>query len=112
LTIVPDSTTMSCPADPAGIKVKHQHPARRRGRVINRDRARLIRRASRKPPGMPRRVGAAAVPRDPDVRCTRDAGRDRTPRGLCVSTQEGVRCREHYSRRVGRRQCRSSLSAC
>jgi hypothetical protein len=81
-TMLPDSRTISCAASTGHVKVKvkDQHPPGARGRVEDRDRARLPRRFRGKRPRVTSRVGAAAVTRDPDVRRTGQRGHDRPPR--------------------------------
>ena len=108
LMVVLDSTIVNVAACAARVEVEGQHPPRGRGRLVDRHRARLVRRLGGQRPGVPRRVGAAAVARDPGVLSTGDRGRDRMPSGLCGSAREAVRtARSRYrdTRRVARGQC-------
>ena len=78
----------------AGSRSSASMPPGGRAGIVDRHRARLARRIGGQRPGPPRRVGAAAVRRDPDVRRTGDRGRDRTPSGLRGGAREAVRtCR-------------------
>ena len=91
-------------ADAARIKVDRQHSPGGRPGVVDRRRARLVRRIGGQRASAPGRVSAAAVARDPDVRRARDRGRDRMPGGLCDCAREAVRTGLYYSRRVARGQ--------
>jgi len=102
-----DSTIVNVGGDPdtGRIKVQGQHPAGGRAGIVDRHRGRLAWRVIRERPGVPRREGAAAIARDPDVRRGRDRGRDRPPRSLRAGARETVRCRMETTRRVGGGQC-------
>ena len=107
-TIVIDSSIVNVTAGAGGVKVERQHPPGARSGIVDGTVARLVRRISRQRAGVPGRVGAAAVARDPDVRSTRDRGRDRMPSSLCGGAREAVRTgrgRYRDTRRVARGQC-------
>ena len=100
--MVLDSSIMNVTACAGRVKVKRQHPPGARARVIHRHRARLARRLGGQRPGMPGRVGAAAVTRDPDVRSTGNGGRYRTPGRRGVTRCPGERERARTRRRCFR----------
>ena len=104
--VVLDSTIVNIAARAAGSRSSASiRPVPEPG-SIDRHRARLARRLSGQRPGMPGRVGAAAVARDPDVRSTGDRGRDRMPSGLRERSRErpsgcgGFRCSVHAACRT------------
>jgi hypothetical protein len=103
-----DASIVNVTASAGGIEVERQHPAGARGGIVDRHRGRLVRRISGQSAGVPGRIGAAAVTRDPDVRSTRDDHRDRMPSSLRGGAREVVRTgRSRYrdTRRVARGQC-------
>ena len=91
LKMVLDSNVVNVTARAAGIEAKGQHVPGARARVVHRHRTRLVRRLSGERAGVAGRVGTAAVTGDPDVRSTRDRGRDGTPASLRGGPREAVR---------------------
>jgi hypothetical protein len=89
--VVLDSSIMNVPACAGRVKVKRQHPAGPRGRVVDRHRRRLVWRVGGQRAGVPGRISAAAIAGDPDVRSTGERGRDRMPSGLRGGAREAVR---------------------
>jgi hypothetical protein len=104
-TAVPGSSIVNVTAGAGRVKVQSQQAPGTARRAVDRYRARLLRGLGGQRTGPPRRVSAAAVLRRPDVRRTRDQGRDRMPRSLRGGAREAVRNRVCYIRRVARGQC-------
>ena len=110
--VVMDSSIVNAAAGAGRVKVKSQEAPGTARRVVHRHSARLQRRLGGQRTGPPRRVCAAAVLRRPDVRRTRERGRDRMPRSLRGGAREAVRSRVRYIRRVARGQWRTDRATC
>ena len=96
------------PAAAGRVKVENQEAPGPRSGVVNRHSARLARRVGGQRPGMPGRVGPAAVTRDPDALSTGEGGRDRMPGSLRAARERPVRRPRNcfrVLRRVARGQC-------
>src|ERR1035441_1957752 len=100
-----DSRVVNIAASASRVKIKGQQAPGAGGGVIDRHRRRLQRWLSGKRAGMTRRERAGPVFRDPNVRSTCEATRDRMPSSLREGTREAVRNRVYYTRRVARGQC-------
>ena len=90
----------------ARVEVERQHPPGTRAGVVDRHRGRLVRRLGGQRPGVPGRVGAAAVARDPDVRRTGEQGVTACQAASAAVRERPSGCRVlFHTRRVARGQC-------